>query len=258
MSKTHRTSKSAHREGRDSQDAVTIPAGTFSPFPQATLTISKNQAGFTLIEIMLAMTLLSVMMVLLFGTLRISAQSWEAGEGKVAQSGEAALVYQFFRRHLGVTQPLWQDFNPDQERAFSFVGRPDALQFVSPLPASAARPGLQMFSVYLRQMGGDKWLTVAVQPFFPEAEEQTAQDEGVVILKHVNSFQVGYFGMDPVSGTNGWQDEWVDKEALPRLVRIRIVRDNELYWPDMFIALKAAADTAVDPEFSDGIDQGFD
>ncbi len=218
---------------------------------------SNKQTGFTLIEIMLAMTLLSVMMVLLFGTLRISAQSWEAGEGKVAQVGEAALVYQFFRRHLGVTQPLWQDFNPELEQAFSFVGRSDALQFVSPLPASAARPGLQLFTVYLRQMGGGKWLTVSVQPFFPVAEGQAAQDEGVVILKHVNSFQVSYFGMDPLSGTSGWQDEWVDREALPRLVKIRIVRDNELYWPDMFIAIRAAADTA-DPEFSGGIEQGFD
>lgn len=215
---------------------------------------SNQQAGFTLIEVVLAMTLLSVMIVLLFGTLRTSAQSWEGGEGRVAQASEAALVYQFFRRHLSVTQALWQDFDPDQGRIFSFVGKSDALQFVSPLPASAARPGLQMFTVYLRQRNDDRQLVVAVHPFFPETDGQTMRDEDVVILKHVSHFQLSYFGMDPFSGASGWQDDWLDRDSLPQLVRIRVVRDNELYWPDMYIALRVASGTS--PEFADGMEMG--
>ncbi|MFI3120724.1 MAG: type II secretion system protein, partial [Methylococcaceae bacterium] len=39
----------------------------------------RRQSGFTLIEVLIAMTLLSIMVVLLFASLRICAQSWEQG-----------------------------------------------------------------------------------------------------------------------------------------------------------------------------------
>ena len=38
----------------------------------------KRLNGFTLIEVLIAMTLLSIMVVLLFASLRICAESWEA------------------------------------------------------------------------------------------------------------------------------------------------------------------------------------
>lgn len=43
----------------------------------------KTGQGFTLIEVLLAMTLLSVMMTLLFVSLKICAESWEKGEKKI-------------------------------------------------------------------------------------------------------------------------------------------------------------------------------
>jgi general secretion pathway protein J len=208
-----------------------------------------RQKGFTLIEIMMAMTLLSIMMVLLFGALRISAQSWEIGEGKVAQVSETAMVYQFFRRHLAVVQPLWQDFSEDEERVFSFIGKGDSVQFVSPLPASAARPGLQLFTVFLQQENDDNVLKVAIKPFFPSSDDEDWQDEDVVILTNVRLFQISYFDSDPLSESGGWQQEWVDKETLPSLIKIRIARGNELYWPDMVIPVKLST-AESNPEFS--------
>ncbi|HEY8220174.1 MAG TPA: prepilin-type N-terminal cleavage/methylation domain-containing protein, partial [Methylobacter sp.] len=59
-----------------------------------------RNAGFTLIEVLIAMTLLSLMVVLLFSSLRICAQSWEQGENKIAEVNEVAVVYNFFQKHL--------------------------------------------------------------------------------------------------------------------------------------------------------------
>ena len=66
----------------------------------------KAAKGFTLIEVLIAMTLLGVMVVLLFSSLRIAAESWEAGETKTAQVNQKAVVYQFFKRHLSSIRPL--------------------------------------------------------------------------------------------------------------------------------------------------------
>ena len=55
-----------------------------------------RQAGFTLLEMLIGMSLLSVMMVLLFGSLRVCVQNWEAGENKIAQVSQAAIIQHFF------------------------------------------------------------------------------------------------------------------------------------------------------------------
>jgi general secretion pathway protein J len=38
-----------------------------------------------------------------------------------------------------------------------------------------------------------------------------------------------------------WREEWLDKEVQPRLVKIGIELENEIYWPEMVIDLKITA-----------------
>lgn len=194
----------------------------------------KKRHGFTLLEVMLAMSLLSVMVVLLFASLRIAAESWDAGENKIAQVNEKAVVYHFFKRHLLTALPLWDEFSSD-ERRFSFIGERDRLQFVSVFPASAGRKGLHIFEV-----GPDKReqgvITVKLTPFYPTAENEEWEAEEVVLLEHVDDFEITYFGQDPDEG--GWMDVWQDKEVLPQLIKIKISLEDESYWPEMIFAPK--------------------
>lgn len=201
--------------------------------------LRRVMEGFTLIEIMLAMTLLSIMMVLLFGTLRISSESWEAGEGKAAYVNEAALVYHFFRRHLSATQPLWNDFTKG-DKVFSFQGQPDSIQFVSSFPASVGRSGMQLFTIKLLREDGDQVINVSITPFFPVSEEQEWAEDNVVILRNVREFKLSYFGLDSSSQAMTWQENWLEKEELPELVKIKVARNNEIFWPETLISLKSA------------------
>ena len=95
------------------------------------------------------MTLLSIMVVLLFSSLKICADSWEKGESKITDVNEVAVVYNFFQRHLSVAKPLWNDLSEEEEKTFSFQGNAHSLQFISAFPASAGRSGLQLFSLDL-------------------------------------------------------------------------------------------------------------
>jgi len=201
----------------------------------------KSLRGFTLIEVMLAMTLLSIMMVLLFSALRISAQSWDAGEGKIAQVNETALVYNFFQRHLATARPLWNDVS-EGEQTFSFQGTPSSLQFVSAFPASAARPGLQLFMIErVRHRDGRNAIKVTITPFFPAADGEEWQPEEEILLENVEDFRLAYFGQGENFGSGFWQDDWRNQNRLPSLVKIKIVRNNEIFWPEMVIAVRMAA-----------------
>ncbi|WP_432743015.1 prepilin-type N-terminal cleavage/methylation domain-containing protein [Methylobacter sp. G7] len=233
----------------------------------------KAAAGFTLIEVLIAMTLLSIMVVLLFSSLSICAKSWEQGESKIAEVNEAAVVYNFFQRHLSSAIPLWDDFTArdggyavsrpgagaavarddtnaasqsgtgaateNKDKTFSFQGKKQSLQFVSAFPASARRTGMQLFSIETQQQDGEQDIKVTLTPFYPVAEGEEWHQEEVVLLKHINDFELAYFGVDD-SGEGAWQDEWLEKDVQPRLVKISINTDNGIYWPDMIIALKVA------------------
>jgi general secretion pathway protein J len=193
--------------------------------------------GFTLIEVLIAMTLLSIMVVLLFSSLKICADSWERGENKITDVNEVAVVYNFFQRHLSIAKPLWNNFSA-KEKTFSFQGKAQSLQFVSVFPASAGRSGLQLFSIELQKEDDYQVIKVTITPFFPVVEGEEWHKEEVSLISHVSDFKLAYFGS--VDGESGdiWQDEWLDKEVLPRLVKINIKLDNDIYWPEMIIDLK--------------------
>ena len=205
--------------------------------------MSTDQAkGFTLIEVLIAMTLLSIMVVLLFGSLKICADSWEKGESKIAEVNEIAVVYNFFQRHLSVAQPLWNDLSEDGERTFAFQGKAQSLQFVSAFPASAGRSGLQLFSLDLQNEDNHQVINVTITPFFPVVEGEEWHKEEVTLIKDVTEFTMAYYGSDG-GDSEVWQDQWLDRDVLPRLVKINIELENGIFWPEMIIELKVTGVT---------------
>ena len=226
-----------HRAQGKRRKASTAHRIAFSP-----CALRLAPKGFTLIEVLIAMTLLSIMIVLLFGSLKICADSWEKGENKITDVNEIAVVYNFFQRHLSVAKPLWNDLS-EEEKIFSFQGKAQSLQFISAFPASAGRSGLQLFSIDNQEEDNDQVIKVTLTPFFPVAEGKEWHKEEVTLIKHVSDFTLAYFGSDDGVSEGSWQEEWLDKEVLPRLVKINIKLENGIFWPEMIVDLKVTGAT---------------
>jgi general secretion pathway protein J len=225
---------------------------------QKALPRAKSNSGFTLIEVLIAMTLLSIMVVLLFSSMRICAQSWEKGENKISDVNEVAVVYNFFQRHLSLAIPLSNDFSAQDNvnaagqpggageaaengsKTLSFQGKKQSLQFVSVFPASAGRSGMQLFSIQTQQQDGEQVINVTLTPFFPAAEGEEWRPEEVVLLRHVSDFSLAYFGKAEGESASSWHDEWLEKDVQPQLVKVSISTANGVFWPEMIIALKAS------------------
>jgi len=200
-----------------------------------------KQAGFTLLEVLIGMSLMSIMMLLLFASLRLCVQNWNAGEKKIAQVSEAAIIQNFLQNKLHAAVPLDGDFL--EEPQFSFQGSKDELQFVAAMPASAARLGLQLFKMSLIPAARDeqgRQLQIEMQPFFPLGDSEQWDVEPVVILRKIQSLQFAYFGPDSDSrrSDSSWQSDWQEREGLPGLVSIDIELINGETWPQLVVALK--------------------
>ncbi len=203
--------------------------------------------GFTLLEVLLAMTLLSIMVVLLFSSLRIAAESWNKGEKKIAEVNEKAVVYQFFKQHFSTIKPLWNEF-PDQESEFSFQASATQMQFVSVLPESAERKGLQLFQLkYIERQSGT--LKVNIQPFYSSVDDQPWEADEVVLLEQIEDFELSYFGREDFSAVGEWTQSWQQKQSLPLLIKVKISLLDESDWPDMVFATRLASS---DPDNTQG------
>ncbi|MEI7796843.1 MAG: prepilin-type N-terminal cleavage/methylation domain-containing protein [Methylococcaceae bacterium] len=197
----------------------------------------NKSRGFTLIEVLIGMTLLSLMVVLLFSSLTIGAKSWEQGEKKITDVNEIAVVQQFFNHHLAHATPQWNDFEPEKDRLFSFQGKKETLQFVAAFPASAERAGLQLFLLELKEKDKQRFISVTLTPFFPLAEGAEWFQDDVELVRGVQSFELAYFGLNDETGEFVWQSEWLNKEQQPRLVKILLELDDGRYLPEMIVAL---------------------
>jgi len=207
----------------------------------------KSALGFTLMEVLIAMTLLSIMVVLLFASLKICAQSWEKGESKMADVNEMAVVYHFFQQHLTDAKPLWDEFSVKDQKLLAFQGDAQSLQFVGEFPASAGKIGAQLFSLNLQELDDGNVINVAITPFLPVPDGEFLPKEEIALIKHVRSVSLAYFGSDESGGEASWQTQWQQRESQPQLVKVSIELENAIYWPDMIVELKIT-DAQADAE----------
>lgn len=199
--------------------------------------MKQTDRGFTLIEVLIAITLLGVMVVLLFASLRIAAESWDAGEKKISQVNRRMVVYQFFKRHLADIRPLNTPANPEtgQEAVPIFEGKPQSLRFVASMPASAARRGLQVFSIAPARQNPHT-IQVSLRPYPPRQSDERSQPDD--LLHDVESLRFAYFGkLDDTMQSGQWQEQWFSQQTLPSLIKVSIRLKEDTPWLDMLLPL---------------------
>lgn len=203
--------------------------------------------GFTLIEVLIAMTLLSVMVTLLFSSLRTAAQSWNAGENKVAEVNTKAVVYQFFKRHLTTIRPL-PVLNNDpytaQQSRQMFQGFSRSIRFIAALPAASARKGLQVFTIAQDPTDASRLLVTLVPYRESKTNMEFSADRPEVLLEDIEALRFSYFGSAENAGVGRWFEEWT-YNRLPSLIKVSIQLADGSYWPDMVFPLKITETSGI-------------
>jgi general secretion pathway protein J len=198
--------------------------------------------GFTLVEVLIALTLLGIMMTLLMSTFRAGAKSWDAGEKIASVTENQFVVHNFLRSYLENARPVVDDFSDEDESEFSFQGNGDSVVFVAGLPANQDRGGLWRFALGLEKNGRSNDLVVLVEPFFPELDEDAELSETLTLLSNVKTFKLSYFGKGEVTDQDeDWNDDWEEKTELPSLVKIELQLEQQKQWPDIVVATQIEA-----------------
>lgn len=197
-------------------------------------------AGFTLLELVIAITLLAAMLGLLYSGMAFAFRSWDVSAAKGQGAADARLSENFLRRELASIFPMrWKD---PLETKIAFAGEKDRLRFVSHRPAGPTGSGLSLvgLAVERSESGAGKALVMRRAAPDDEAKDFAPLEKGerTELLAGVESVEFGYFGAESDVADPRWSDAWAHPARVPGLVRARVKLADGTTPPEMVVAVR--------------------
>jgi len=198
-------------------------------------------AGFTLVELLLAITLMSILLGLTYTGLRAATRSSVSGEKMLAAGGEMRASHQFVRRQLNQMLPLpFEVSDSADELRVVFVGDSRSIQYVAPMPGYLGSGGPQVQLLELTR-GGDKNVLQFSHALLQGYEEERLFDrDPVILLESVKSGGFEFLGLDEEGLPTAWTSSWDHPDLLPVAVRlsVELASDVRIQWPDLIAGVR--------------------
>lgn len=173
--------------------------------------------GFTLIEVVLALSIAAAVLVIVFGGLRVGLAAWGKGEARTARLDHARGVLVLLERTLDGAFPY--RFVPAEQREprVLFDGRPDRVTFATLAPPF---PGAVPIAFTAVSLSSEETGLALRQQALPNS---LALDRlpPVLVDGETAAVRFRYLGEEP----GAWQEEWdmSREETIPRAVEITLV-----------------------------------
>jgi len=238
-----------------------MPIRTFSSPPSHSVRDRRpsiSWAGFTLVELLIALALVSLITLLLFSGLRLGTHAWEGVETIAERTAEPRIAINFLARVLTQARPARVSF--DAQEVLVFGGDAENLELVAPLSEHVGIPGLYILKLSLAREGMlvlTRWLlhpdVLEGSGDIPEWEPFDGSDRisaagpldedlaagaygSTLLLDGVEDLKIAYFGILEGEQDPDWYQDWMEQPRMPQAVRIHL-STNEQTWPDLLIRL---------------------
>ena len=205
-----------------------------------------SEAGFTLLELLIAITLLAVLTTLVFGAIKYAAQAWAATDHRAIAAADLSAMEQVLRHAITGAYPAFTSADPT-DREIAFDGASEWLALVAPLPAAIASGVEARQRFFIEGEGRSRALVMGWRFDLPSSDEATPLPERLIrLLDHVRALGFAYYGAPDPAQAPIWWRRWSGYPRLPDLVRVHIERDEPVspQWPDLVFETRANANTA--------------
>jgi general secretion pathway protein J len=203
------------------------------------LPFRENEQAFTLLELLISMTILSVIVVIILSGFRIGTRSWEAGERRIEKNQRLRMAAAQLTEELRSAFALKvKGTVEDEEKPYgAFVGESDSLKFITTTTGLTPNPvGTQLRAVYYKT--GSEGLVVRetylnFEDFFEDPE---SVGEEIIVNPDIIGISFRYYDVyteaseddDTVEVEIGeWVESWDPVDDLIRKAQMEHESDLE-------------------------------
>lgn len=207
--------------------------------------------GFTLVELLVAMSLLSVIMVALISAIRTMAQSENRIDQRIERQDEYRVARSFLLQALSRISAVKIDVpNVPGKKEYAFKATASVVSWVGVLPARPDVGGQYFFRLELEAAAQSNNLVLRFSPWAPDMTppDWTTADMRVLV-KDVDALEVQAQGLRPQgwasvkSWPSGWQAGWPLDDALPQALILRLTPRGAAI-PEWIFSINALPQTA--------------
>ena len=193
----------------------------------------SGATGFSLVELLLALSLMSMLLALAYGGLRASTRATDKGQAILEDNSRIRMAHQFVRKQLNQMAPLVFAESDDQQERTVFEGEAKKIRYVAPMPGylGFGGPQVQELAVVSADEGYALVLSHALLQEFEE--ENLYLRDPIVLIESIEFAEFSFLGRDETGELTAWTTQWEQKEMIPEAVSLEIEFTEDVYirWP---------------------------
>ena len=172
-----------------------------------------SKTGFTILELIVSITILSLVALIIGQGFRIGLNSWEKGEAETVETQQLRILSGMLTQQLKSFYLYMTKLDDDVEASIIFQGENDSILFVTTLVDSS--------------FGGLKWVRYSFDKGVLYYKEGLLPDKNVmeniegdeeILASDIEDVLFEYY----VSHEDEWKESWDVEDAVPDAVRVKL------------------------------------
>lgn len=191
-------------------------------------------SGFTLLEVMVAISLLGILLMLVSGSLLATNRTVQGTERYAMRLDEVRAAQRFLRQALQETRPITLPEKRIPQHLFE--GDPQRVRFFAPVPLGVGGK-LKIHQLEsFKTEAGELELRIA----FFESDGERPWGNSQILMGKLRRVDFSYRGLDEQRLSTGWLAKWPWPERLPQFIRVELDADGPVQWPLISVAVRTS------------------